>query len=194
MSLSPSISTSGSTIGTMLRRLAERGVTRQRVRVGPDRGRCRDAGADVDHRAPLGEPRALLVVFRQALGELVEADGDEFAGQPGSGLVPLSTLMPGIEPAFLMISTSGVPSFAFCQMVSSYRMTPEMCSHALRRAEQHLAIVAAIVLSHSTLMVSNRFLMVPLDSSAARMPLPGAVIASATLLRSARSMSRSPCR
>src|SRR4051812_23957034 len=35
-------------------------------------------------------------------------------------------------------------------------------------------------------MASKRFLMVPVDSSAARMPLPGAVMASATLLRSAR--------
>ena len=40
-------------------------------------------------------------------------------GQLGSGLTPSSTLMPGIEPAFLMISTSGVPSLAFCQIVSS---------------------------------------------------------------------------
>jgi hypothetical protein len=40
-------------------------------------------------------------------------------GQFGSGLVPSSTLMPGSEPDFLMMSTSGVPSLAFCQMVSS---------------------------------------------------------------------------
>src|SRR6267378_6460627 len=35
-------------------------------------------------------------------------------------------------------------------------------------------------------MASKRFLMVPVDSSAARMPLPGTTMASATLLRSAR--------
>src|SRR4029078_11616837 len=35
-------------------------------------------------------------------------------------------------------------------------------------------------------MASKRFLMVPVDSSAARMPLPGVVMASATLLSSAR--------
>jgi hypothetical protein len=40
-------------------------------------------------------------------------------GQFGSGLVPSSTLIPGIEPARLINSTSGVPSLAFCQMVSS---------------------------------------------------------------------------
>ncbi len=40
-------------------------------------------------------------------------------GQNGSGLVPLSTLMPGIAPAFSISLTSGVPSLAFCRMVSS---------------------------------------------------------------------------
>src|ERR1700754_3842892 len=35
-------------------------------------------------------------------------------------------------------------------------------------------------------MASKRFLMVPEDSSAARMPLPGVTMARATLLRSAR--------
>ena len=102
-----------------LRRLAERGIARQRMRIGVDAVCGRDAGADVDHGAPFGEARALLVIFRQPVGELVEADGDELARAAGSGLVPSSTLMPGIEPAFLMMSTSGVPSLAFCQIVSS---------------------------------------------------------------------------
>ena len=57
-----------------LRGLAERGVARERVRVGVDRGVGRDARADVDHRAPFREARALLVIFRQPIGELVEAD------------------------------------------------------------------------------------------------------------------------
>ena len=87
--------------------------------VGVHAGVGRDAGADVDHGAPLRKARALLVIFGQPLGELVESDGDEFVGQPGSGLVPSSTLMPGMAPAFSMTSTSGVPSLAFCQMVSS---------------------------------------------------------------------------
>src|SRR5882724_7747606 len=44
-------------------------------------------------------------------------------------------------------------------------------------------------------MASKRFLMVPEDSSAANMPLPGVTMASATLLRSARFielLQRSP--
>src|SRR5260370_42579927 len=40
-------------------------------------------------------------------------------------------------------------------------------------------------------MASKRFLMVPVDSSAARMPLPGATRARATLLRSARFIGAS---
>ena len=40
-------------------------------------------------------------------------------GQFGSGCTPLSTLMPGIEPAFSISLTSGVPSLAFWRMVSS---------------------------------------------------------------------------
>src|SRR5262245_53615737 len=40
-------------------------------------------------------------------------------------------------------------------------------------------------------MASKRFLIVPVDSSAARMPLPGAVMATATLLSSARFIALS---
>ena len=40
-------------------------------------------------------------------------------GQFGSGCTPLSTLMPGSEPAFSITLTSGVPSLAFWRMVSS---------------------------------------------------------------------------
>ena len=56
-----------------LRGLAQRGVTRQRMGVDVDRGHGRNALADIDHRAPFGEPRAALVIFLQPLGELVEA-------------------------------------------------------------------------------------------------------------------------
>jgi hypothetical protein len=40
-------------------------------------------------------------------------------GKPAIGFVPASTLMPGMEPAFRITSTSGVPSFAFWRIVSS---------------------------------------------------------------------------
>src|SRR6516162_2591068 len=43
----------------------------------------------------------------------------------------------------------------------------------------------------STPIASNRFLMVPVDSSAARMPRPGATIAVATLFNSAKFIASS---
>ena len=55
-------------------RLAERGVAGQRVGVGLDGALLGMPSADVDHRAPLGEAGALVVILRQALGQPVEAD------------------------------------------------------------------------------------------------------------------------
>ena len=40
-------------------------------------------------------------------------------GASASGLVPASTLMPGMEPESEMILTSGVPSLDFWRSVSS---------------------------------------------------------------------------
>ena len=47
-----------------------------------------------------------------------------------SGLAPRSTLMPGMMPWSSRIFTSGVPSVAFWRMVSSKRITPLMKSAA----------------------------------------------------------------
>ena len=69
-----------------LRRLAQRRIARQRMRVDADRGHGRDAAADIYHRAPFGEARAALVIFLQSLGELVETDRDHLAGAAGQGL------------------------------------------------------------------------------------------------------------
>ena len=46
-----------------LRLLAQRRVARKRVRIDADRGHGRDAGADIDHRPPFREARALVVIF-----------------------------------------------------------------------------------------------------------------------------------
>ena len=115
--------------------------------IGMDGAIGRDAGADIDHGAPLRKARALLIIFRQAVGELVEADGNDLVGQPGRGLVPSSTLMPGIAPACWISFTSGVPSL---------RLLPDglvveddagdVAAHGVGRAEQQFAIVAPVVL------------------------------------------------
>src|SRR5215471_168255 len=66
-------------------------------------------------------------------------------------------------------------------------MTPEMyfdiASDERKSSSRESRRLSAV---DSTPIVSKRFLMVPDDSSAARMPRPGATMASATLLSSAR--------
>jgi hypothetical protein len=51
--------------------LAERRVTGERMGVGLDRAPGGDAVGDVDHRPPLGEARAALVVLDQPFAEAV---------------------------------------------------------------------------------------------------------------------------
>ena len=43
-----------------------------------------------------------------------------------NSLAPISTLIPGSEPASLIISTSFLPSLFDCLIVSSKRITPEI--------------------------------------------------------------------
>ncbi len=93
--LSASISTSGSTIGTMPGLLRERRVAGERVRVDVDAGIRRDAVADRDHRAPLAEARAELVVLREARAQAVEALGDLLLRVPGEVLRARVDLDPG---------------------------------------------------------------------------------------------------
>src|SRR6202035_2756718 len=60
--------------------LAQRRVTRERVRIGADAGIARHAVlADVDHRAPFGEFGAEPAIFAEPLAQAVEAFGDHFA-------------------------------------------------------------------------------------------------------------------
>src|ERR1700744_4866054 len=66
-------------------------------------------------------------------------------------------------------------------------MTPEMCCDIASLEGNNLSRQSRFLCSgDSTLIASNRFLIVPVDSSAARIPLPGVTIACATLLRSER--------
>ena len=103
--------------------------------------------ADVDHRPPFRKSRAALVILRQPLGELVEAGGHEFARASGQGLRALVDLDAGNHADCSISLTSGVPSFAFCQMVSVIEDdTGDVFAHRFRGAEQHLAVVAAVLL------------------------------------------------
>jgi len=63
--------------------LAQRGVARQRVAVGLDRGGAGVVFADVDHRAPLGELGTQLDVLLQTLAQAVQALGHHIARKAG---------------------------------------------------------------------------------------------------------------
>ena len=104
---------------------------------------------------------------------------------PASGFAPRSTLMPGMMSWLLSTSTNARPSFALCRSVSSYRMTPLMYSPApcvLKSSCRHARRLSSV---DSTPIEARRRVMVPVLSSAARMPRPGAT--------SARAMPSSVC-
>src|SRR6185503_10090186 len=102
--------------------------------------------------------------------------------------VPLSTLMPGTMPFLARYSGIGLPSIAFWRAVSSNRITPERnCSMpgVLKRRLRYARRFSSV---HSTLTDLKRFSQVPLDSSAARIPLPLATMAAAVFASSALSI------
>ena len=57
--------------------LAERCITREHVGVRHDAGVARDVGADVDHRAPLGELGAEAAIFGEPFAQAIEPLGDD---------------------------------------------------------------------------------------------------------------------
>ena len=117
------------------------------MRVDADRGHGRNALADVDHRAPFGEARALLVIFLQPLGEPVEADGHQFAGTLRQGLRAFIDLDAGDTAGLLdQLDQRGAVLCLLPDGLIIENDAGNVFRHRLLRAEQHLAIVAAIVL------------------------------------------------
>ncbi len=99
--------------------LAERRIARQRLGVGEDRPARRNAVRNIDNRAPLREPRAEVVIVLQAAGEAVEPFGDRLAGKARQRLGAGIDLDARNRAGFSIRLTSGVPSAAFCRIVSS---------------------------------------------------------------------------
>src|SRR4051812_11976140 len=92
--------------------------------------------------------------------------------------------MPGRMPFFCRSSTNDVPSAAFWRIVSSNRITPLMYlprSFVVNSMSRYARRFSSTL---STLMLLKRFSIVPVLSSAARMPLPEATIACAVAMRS----------
>ena len=75
--------------------LRQRGETGERLGVGMDAGGAGEVRADGNHRAPLGEAGAELVVLGQPVAEAVETLGHHLAGGAGEGLGALVDLDAG---------------------------------------------------------------------------------------------------
>src|ERR671937_405986 len=108
-----------------------------------------------------------------------------------SGFAPLSTLMPGMIPFDSSSFGNGVPSADVWRIVSSKRMTPLMNSSAPSVVKSMSRYARRFSSVDSTPIESNRFLIVPADSSAARIPFPKATSALAVSFRSFPAMASS---
>ena len=102
------------------------------------------AAADVDHRPPFRKPCAALVIFLQALGELVEARCDQFARAVRQGLRPLIDLDAGDRARrFDQLDQRRVVFGILPDRLVIEDDAGDVFAHRLRGAEQHLAVVAA---------------------------------------------------
>jgi len=98
---------------------------------------------------------------------------------------PVSTLMPGMMFRPAITSTNGLPEGSSWKSVSSKRIAPEMnllMSGVVKRRLRHFWRFSAVF---SMPFASRRVPIVPVDSSHARRPLPGSVIAFAVSRSSA---------
>ena len=110
-------------------------------------GVARNAGADVDHGAPLGELGAETAVFDEALAQTVEAFGDHLAGTERQRLGPLVDLDAGERAGLLddLDERRAVLGLLADRLVVEDD-AGDVFRHRLAGAEHHLAVVAAIVL------------------------------------------------
>ena len=101
----------------------------------------------VDDGAPLGELGAELGIFGNAVGEAVEAFGDGFAVGEGQGLRPLVELDAGNGARRLddVDQRRAVPGLLAERLVEQDD-AGDVVLHGIGGGEQHLAIVAAVVL------------------------------------------------
>ena len=97
----------------------------------------------------------------------------------------MSTLMPGMMPRDWSRWTKETPSAQLCPSVSSNMITPEHRASnpgAVNKSSRRACLLACVF---STPMEPSRLPIVPVLSSAARMPLPGAASARAVATSSA---------
>src|SRR5919201_6323435 len=171
---SPSISTSGSTIGTSP---ASCDSAAKRA----------SACAFVQMAYSLGIPLPIEYVARhfvkRAPSSRYSSSRSRSPSKPSvivsseasaSGFVPLSTLIPGMIPRLSSSFGNEVPSAEVWRIVSSKRITPLMYSSTPFVVKSSSRYVRRFSSVDSTLIESKRFLIVRSLSSAARIPLPSA--------------------
>ena len=104
-------------------------------------------------------------------------------------LAPVSTLMPGYMPLLERYSGIGVPSSMDCLIVSSNRMTP-LIADSYPSVENMLDLYILLASGDGSIPTASSLLdIVPLLSSAARMPFPDATSSLAVFSRSCLSIS-----
>jgi hypothetical protein len=145
--------------------LTERGVTRERVRIGLERRQRWNARTDFDHRPPLRETRAEVRVFRQPFAEPIESFRDFLVWETGERL-----------RAAIHFNTGDNP-LAFQDLDE-------------RRAVRRLLPARRFSNTGSTPAPRSRFSIVEVLSSAARIPLPSATRARAVVSNSRGFMGR----
>ena len=104
--------------------------------------------------------------------------------EPAKILAPVSTLIPGCEPIFEISSGIGLSFLEFCLIVSSYKITPPIHFDMLLELKSVSLNNNLFSGVEETLTPSNLFVIVPVLSSAARIPFPFERISKAILFSS----------
>jgi hypothetical protein len=110
-------------------------------------------------------------------------------GCPARSCAPVSTLIPGTTPFAARSSANGVPSSDAWRIVSSYRITPPTYSSKPGVVKRRFRYARRFSSVDSTPIESKRFLIVPVDSSAASTPLWSATIDCAIAFSSSAAIS-----
>src|SRR5579871_1416904 len=106
-----------------------------------------NAGGNIDHRAPLREPGALLVILGQTVGQLIEADGDDLAREAGQRLRTLIDLDTGNRTGlFDQLNQRGAVLGFLPDGLVVQDDAGNAVAHRFGGTEQELTVVAPVVL------------------------------------------------
>src|ERR671921_180574 len=181
MEWSPSMRTSGSTMGTRPAS-CEKAAKRARARAFDSMHLTVGIPSPMVITARHLVKRAPITTYSSSLSRSPSSPCVYFSpGARGRSTVLLSTLMPGTTPCLSRTCGSGVPSEDSWRMVSSKRITPERYS-PMPPVVKSISLYCRRLSSVESMSTAlKRFSMVPKLSSAARMPLPSGTSSLAVL-------------